>query len=67
VDHGLSAVPEHRHTIFYICTVFSTAGFARVFLEKRLELKSLKRQTKAKELGGRAPELLIFRLSLKAL
>ena len=31
--------------------VFSAAGFARVFLEKRLELKSLKRQTKAEEEG----------------
>ena len=31
--------------------VFPTAGFARVFPEKRLELKSLKRQTKAEELG----------------
>ena len=32
--------------------VFSTAGFARVFPEKRLELKSLKGRTKAEELGG---------------
>jgi hypothetical protein len=31
--------------------VFSTAGFARVFPEKRLELKSLKGWTKAEELG----------------
>jgi hypothetical protein len=31
--------------------VFSAAGFARVFPEKRLELKSLKRQTKAEEEG----------------
>jgi hypothetical protein len=30
--------------------VFSTAGVARVFPEKRLELKSLKGQTKAEEL-----------------
>jgi hypothetical protein len=33
--------------------VFSTAGFARVFPEKRLELKSLKGWTKAEELGAR--------------
>jgi hypothetical protein len=33
--------------------VFLTAGFARVFPEKRLELKSLKRQTKAEEEGPR--------------
>jgi hypothetical protein len=31
--------------------VFSTAGFPRVFPEKRLELKSRKGQTKAEELG----------------
>jgi hypothetical protein len=39
--------------------VFSTAGFAGVFPEKRLELKSFKRQTKTEEEGPR--------LSLKAL
>jgi hypothetical protein len=33
--------------------VFLTAGFARVFPEKRLELKSLKRQTKVEALGAR--------------
>jgi hypothetical protein len=37
------------------------------FPEKRLELKSLKRQTKAEELGAPCPELLSLRLSLKAL
>ena len=47
--------------------VFSAAGFARVFPEKRLELKSLKGQTKTEELGTRSPELLSFRLPLKAL
>jgi hypothetical protein len=31
--------------------VFSTTGFARVFPEKRLKLKSLERQTKAEEKG----------------
>ena len=46
---------------------FSTAGFAGVFPEKRLKLKSLKGQTKTEELGDRAPELLSLRLSLKAL
>jgi hypothetical protein len=47
--------------------VFSTAGFPPVFLEKRLELKSLKRQTKAEELWQQLPQLLSLRLSLKAL
>jgi hypothetical protein len=41
--------------------------FPRVFSKKRLEQKSLKRQTKAEELGARGPELLSLRLSLKAL
>ena len=44
-------------TIIYKVTVFS---------EKRLEIKSLKGQTKAEELGGRPPDLLSLRLSLKA-
>jgi hypothetical protein len=43
--------------------VFLTAYFLGVFPEKRLELKSLKGQTKAKELGDRVPELLSLRLS----
>jgi hypothetical protein len=53
--------------------VFSTTGFPPSFPEKRLELKSLKGQTKAEELGDRVPdmhmvpELLSLRLSLKAL
>jgi hypothetical protein len=47
--------------------VFSTAGFPPVFREKRLELKSLKGQTKAEEEGTRCPFLLSLRLSLKAL
>jgi hypothetical protein len=38
--------------------VFSTVGFARVFPEKRLELKSLKGQTKAEEEGPPGPLLL---------
>ena len=46
---------------------FSTASFAGVFTEKRLELKSLKGQTKAEELGAPCLELLSLRLSLKAL
>ena len=45
--------------------VFLTAGFARVFPEERLELKSLKGQTKAEELGARCPELLSLRLRLQ--
>jgi hypothetical protein len=47
--------------------VFSTAGFARVFPEKLLELKSLKGRTKAEELGALCPELLSLRPPLKAL
>jgi hypothetical protein len=46
---------------------FSAAGFARVFLEERLELKSLKGRTKAEEEGPRGPFLLSLRLSLQAL
>ena len=47
--------------------VFSTAGFAPVFREKRLDLKSFKGWTKAEELEARCPELLNLRPSLKAL
>jgi hypothetical protein len=47
--------------------VFSTASVARVFPERRLELKSIKRQTKAEEVGGLVSDLLSLRLSLKAL
>ncbi len=50
-----------------MCMVFLTLGFAPIFPEKRLELKSLKRQTKAEEGGLRGLFLLILRLSLKAL
>ena len=45
----------------------SVPPFARVFPEKRIELKSLKGQTKAEEEGPRGPFLLSLRLSLKAL
>ena len=41
--------------------------FARVFPTKGLELKSLKRQTKAEEEGTPGPFLFSLRLSLKAL
>jgi hypothetical protein len=47
--------------------VFLTTGFAPVFPEKRLELKSLNGWTKADEEGAPWPFLLSFRLSLKAL
>jgi hypothetical protein len=47
--------------------VFSTACFAKAFPEKRLELKSFKRQTKAEEERPSRPFLLSLRLSLKAL
>jgi hypothetical protein len=40
--------------------------FSMGFPEKRLELKSLKRQTKAEELGSPVRELLRLRLFLKA-
>ena len=46
--------------------VFSTARFARVFYEKRLELKSFKRQTQTEDLEDPVPEFLSLRLSLKA-
>ena len=39
----------------------------RVFLEKRLDLKSCKGQTKAEELGTRSLQFLSLRLALKAL
>ena len=45
--------------------VFLTAGFARERAEKWLDLKSLKRQTKAEELGALCLQLLSLRLSLK--
>ena len=41
--------------------------FARAFPTKRLDLKSLKGQTKAEELGDVVRELLSLRLPLKAL
>jgi hypothetical protein len=47
--------------------VFSAVGFARIFPEKRLELKSLKGWTKAEELEAPCPEFLGLRTSLKAL
>jgi hypothetical protein len=47
--------------------VFITAGFARETAEKWLDLKSLKRQTQAEELGTPGRELLSLRLFLKAL
>jgi hypothetical protein len=47
--------------------VFPTAGFPRVFPKKRLEIKSLKGQTKAEEEGTPGPFLLSLRLPLKAL
>ena len=52
---------------FSICMVFLTESFARETAEKRLDLKSLKRQTKAEELGQQLPQFLSLRLSLKAL
>jgi hypothetical protein len=47
--------------------VVLSAGFARVLPKKRLELKSLKRQTKAEEERTPGPFLLSHRMSLKAL
>ena len=42
-------------------------GFPQVFPEKRLELKSLKGQTKAERLRTPSPFLLSLRLPLKTL
>jgi hypothetical protein len=53
--------------LYFESMVFSTAGYARVFPEKRLELKSLKGQMKAEELEAPRPELLSLCRSLKAL
>jgi hypothetical protein len=47
--------------------VFLTIGFARETAEKRLDLKSLKGQTKAEERADDVPELLSLRHPLKAL
>jgi hypothetical protein len=47
--------------------VFLTAGFARVFPQKRLKLKSLNGQTMTEDEGTPIPFLMSFRLSLKAL
>jgi len=47
--------------------VVLTTGFPRVFLEKRLELKSLKGWTKAEEEGPRGPFLLSLRPPLGGL
>jgi hypothetical protein len=58
-----STIPPYDFLNLY--GVFNS-GFPLVFPEKRLELKSLKRQTKAEELGARCPELLSLRLSLNA-
>ena len=59
--------PSCTDPFFQMCMVFVTACFAGVFPEKWLELKSLKRQTKAEELGDQVPERLSLRLPLKAL
>jgi hypothetical protein len=47
--------------------VFDSTGFAQVFPEKRLELKTLKGKTKAEEERTSRPFLVRLRLSLKAL
>ena len=47
--------------------VFLIAGFAKVFPEKQLELKSLKGRTKAEEEGTPGPFFLSLRPPLKAL
>ena len=64
-----SAVPEYRTAIrfFKFVWCFRLQVFREFFPKKRLELKSLKGQTKAEELGAPCPELLSLRLSLKAL
>ena len=69
VNSGRSVVPEFRRTIFLKKNwmVFLTAGFAPVFLKKRLDLESLKTQTKAEEVRDPVPELLSLRLCLETL
>ena len=47
--------------------VFLTADFIVEMAEKRLDLKSLNRQSKAEELGTPGPELHSLHLSIKAL
>jgi hypothetical protein len=47
--------------------VFLTAGFIYATAEKRLDVKSLKGQTKAKELWYWAPELVRLQLALTTL
>jgi hypothetical protein len=47
--------------------VFLTAGFARVFPKKRLELKSFKGRKKAEEVGDPVSELHSLRPPLKTL
>jgi hypothetical protein len=46
--------------------VFLTTGFPPGTAEKRLDLKSLKGQTKTRQLGDPVPELLSLRLPIKA-
>ena len=64
---GRSAVPEYRHTIFLNLYGVSDSMFSISFSKKRLELKSLKGQTKAEEEGTQGPFLLSLRLPLKAI
>ena len=56
----------YHHTIFQF-NDGSNRRFPPSVSQKRLDLKSLKRQTKAEELGTPCPDLLSLRLSLKAL
>ena len=62
---GPSAVPEYISTTI-ICMVFLTAVFSPRTAEKWLDLNSFKGQTKAEEVGAPCPELLSFRVALKA-
>jgi hypothetical protein len=59
-----SGVPQYD---FLNVDGVSNSRFCPSVSQKRLELKSLKRQTKAEELGTRGPQVLSLRPHLKAL
>ena len=59
-----SGVPPYN--FLNVCGIFNSR-FCPSVSQKRLDLKSLKRQTKAEEEGTPGPFLLSLRLSLKAL
>jgi hypothetical protein len=66
LGHSGSGVPPYDFLNVY-GNFFKTARFLLETTEEWLDLNSLKGQTKAEEHGGRVPELLSLRLSLKAI